>query len=342
MKKFFLNGYEVATKACIEAGAEFMYGYPITPSSDILNEWIKQAQKNKKLQYLQTEDEIAAGFALCGSVIAGKKSFTATSGPGNVLMQDALSMAEGMRLPFVAIIAQRGGPSSGTVIYSQQEVNLTVHGGNGEGLRIVYSPSDLKELYRFIRYAFNVAWKYRFPAIVLTDGYLLKTKQDFEIVNQFRNEKAFPLFTEKKQKNIRNIYTAEEELAEKLFSDKEDFVLLAKEISESDSFELEKADYAIIAHGIVAAVAYESIKDLRKKGIKIGLFKPCTLSPFPVQDLNEKMNKIKKIFIVESSLGQLADLIKQNLNFLPEIVVLQKPALGIEKTEIEEFVKNNI
>jgi len=106
-----------------------------------MTEWSKESDKKKDLIFLQTEDEIAAGFAVCGSIVAGKKTFTTTSGPGTILMQDSLSMAEGMRLPFVAIIAQRGGPSSGTVIYSQQEVNLAIHGGNGEGLRIVYSPS---------------------------------------------------------------------------------------------------------------------------------------------------------------------------------------------------------
>lgn len=342
MKKEFLNGFEIVVKACEDAGASFMYGYPITPSSDILSSWIKESQINKNLNYLQTEDEISAGFAVCGSVIAGKKTFTATSGPGTVLMQDALSMAEGMRLPFVAIIAQRGGPSSGTVIYSQQELNLAIHGGNGEGMRIVYSPSDLKELYRFTRYAFNSAWKYRFPAIILTDGYLLKTKQDFSWTNNFKNERAKALVSDKNQKNIRNIYTIEEELMQKIQNDKKDFDLMAEEINECELYKTDDAKKIIIAHGIVAASAKEAVDLLRKQGIKIGLFRPRTLSPFSTKELNELTKKVKEIFIIESSLGQLKDLVKQNLENNPIIKVLQKPAVGIEALEIVQKIKNNL
>ena len=146
--KQFLTGSEVVVRACVDAGAKVMFGYPITPGTEILTNWIKHAEASGgKLKYLQTEDEIAAGFCVCGAVMAGKKTFTATAGPGTVLMQDALSMADGMRLPMVVVVVQRGGPSSGTVIYSQQEVNLAIHGGNGEGLRLVYSPSNLTELY---------------------------------------------------------------------------------------------------------------------------------------------------------------------------------------------------
>jgi len=121
-----------------------MFGYPITPGTEILTDWIRHSQENESLHYLQTEDEIAAGFMVAGAVMAGTKAFTATAGPVTVLMQDAMSMADGMRLPFVAIIAQRGGPSSGTVIYTQQEVNFAIHGGNGEGLRIVFFPSTVE------------------------------------------------------------------------------------------------------------------------------------------------------------------------------------------------------
>ena len=106
---------------------------------------------------------MSAGFAMIGAILVGKKAFTATAGPGNILAQDAFAMAENMRLPTVAFIMQRGGPSTGTVIYSQQELNLTCFGGNGEGLRIVYSASGIQDLYDYTIKSFNAAWKYRFP-----------------------------------------------------------------------------------------------------------------------------------------------------------------------------------
>ncbi|PIX29925.1 ferredoxin oxidoreductase, partial [Candidatus Berkelbacteria bacterium CG_4_8_14_3_um_filter_42_13] len=123
------------------------FGYPITPATEILEGWIKTAEGDKTLNYLQTEDEIAAGFGVIGAILGGKKAFTATAGVGHVLMQDPISMAESERLPFVGIIVQRGGPSTGTVIFSQQEVDLAALGGNGDGLRIVYSAGSVSEVY---------------------------------------------------------------------------------------------------------------------------------------------------------------------------------------------------
>jgi len=342
MEKEFLTGSEVVVRACKEAGARSMYGYPITPGTEILSHWILETEKNKDLKYLQTEDEIASGFAVCGAVIAGEKSFTATAGPGTVLMQDAMSMADGMRLPFVAIIAQRGGPSSGTVIYSQQEVNLAIHGGNGEGMRLVYSPSNLEELYTYTRKAFNNAWKYRFPAVVLTDGFLLKTKQNISLNSlNITNETPVALVDEQSQKNIRNIYTFEEELREVLENSKKDFLTMAKEVIEYELIHEEGVESCIIAHGIVAGAAKEAVEILREQGEKVALFIPKTLSPFPQNKLNEIAKNMHSFFVVESSMGQLQDLVKQNLFEAREIKGLFKPAVGIETEEIvEAFIQS--
>lgn len=336
MKKQFLFGHEVVTQACIDAGATHMYGYPITPTSEVLANWIKKSEQDDSLHHLQTEDEIAAGFTVCGAVMAGEKAFTATAGPGTALMQDAWSMAEGMRLPFVAIIGQRGGPSSGTVIYSQQEVNLVTHGGNGEGMRIVYSPSTVEELYTVTRQAFNSAWKYRFPAAVLTDGFLLKTRQDVTLDFDVKNVVAEALVDETTQKNIRNIYTIEEELMEKLEEDKKDFDAMTSDVVAHESYETGDAEEIIIAHGIVAAAAQQAVDQLRVQGKKVGLFRPITLSPFPVVELNKLAQQVKKIYFVESSMGQLRDLVKQHLDptISVEIDGLYKPAVGFEVEEI--------
>ena len=184
MQKEFLTGNEAIVKGVLACGGQMLTGYPITPTTEIIHYWA-EAQINPpaggpKLKFLQTEDEMSAGFAMIGGVLAGQKAFSATAGPGNVLMQDAFSMAENLRLPTVAFINQRGGPSTGTVIYSQQELNLTCFGGNGEGLRIVYSASSVQEMYDFAIKAFNTAWKYRFPTFVLSDGYSAKTSIEIE------------------------------------------------------------------------------------------------------------------------------------------------------------------
>ena len=330
-----MTGAEIATQAAIDAGAGMMYGYPITPVTEVFTNWIKRGQK-----YLQTEDEIAAGFAVCGAVMAGQKAFTATSGPGHILMQDALSMAEGMRLPFVAIVAQRGGPSSGTVIYSQQEVTLACFGGNGEGLRLVYSPGTLAELYTLTRRAFNESWQYHFPAIVLTDGYTVKTRGLVDLENlKMENFSTVPLVVEGEIKHWPNIFTFEEELYKEVMKNKADFDKISTSVAMAEEYQTEDAEILLIAHGIVGAAAKIAVNQLRESGKKVGLFRPITLRPLASQQLNSISKKVKKIVFIESSLGQLARIIKDEL--APEVSVsfeyLQYPGLGIE---IEEIVEN--
>jgi len=338
--KKFISGSQITVQAAIDAGAQMMYGYPITPATEVFTGWIKNKQP-----YLQTEDEIAAGFAICGAVLAGQKAFTATSGPGHVLMQDGLSMAEAMRLPFVLIAAQRGGPSSGTVIYSQQEVTLACYGGNGEGLRLVYSPCGLEELYELTRRAFNESWKYRFPAIVLTDGYTLKTTTVVELDNlkKIENVPSHALVPEDKIIHWPNIYTFEEELFEELNNAKADFDKISEEVVASEVLEEQDAEIIIIAHGIVGKSVKEAIKQLRLDGIKVGLFRPITLRPFPKKQLDKVVGatQVKKVVMIESSIGQLARIVRDEL--APEIdksfVYLNYPGLGVETEEIVKQIK---
>lgn len=343
MSKKFINGHEVVVRACQDAGAEMMFGYPITPTCEIFSGWIASGKP-----YLQTEDEIAAGFAVCGAVLAGKKAFTASAGPGHILLQDSFSMAEGMRLPFVMIIGQRGGPSSGTVIYSQQEVTLACYGGNGEGMRLVYSPSTIEELYVLTRRAFNESWQYRFPAVVLTDGFTLKTRGvvDFEKIEKIENIPAHALVSEDKVVHWQNIYTFEEDLFQELQNAKKDFDDISPAVVGSEEVQADDAEILLIAHGIVALSAREAVQKLRGQGKKVGLFRPITLRPFPKDALDKVAGakNIKKIIVIESSMGQLARIVRDEL--APEIdkpfSYLQYPGVGIEMEEIISQIEKNI
>lgn len=335
-----LTGADVVIKAALDAGAVSMYGYPITPTCEILSGWSRVGEK-----CLQTEDEIAAGFGVCGAVLSGEKSFTASSGPGHILLQDSFSMAEAMRLPYVMIVGQRGGPSSGTVIYSQQEVTLACYGGNGEGMRFVYSPADLDELYLLTRQAFNDSWHYRFPAVVLTDGYTLKTKKNFDstIGKNIENIPATELVPKDKVVHWPNIYTFEEELNHEVMAAKQDFENIAEEIASAELLFTDDTEIILVAHGIVGNAGKEAVKNLRKQGLKVGLFRPITLRPFPKKQLDEIFTRtnVEKVLVAESSLGQLAKIVRDEL--APEVCTkfyyLQKPGLGIEPEEIEAELK---
>lgn len=348
MTKRFLTGNQALIEGALATGAEMMTGYPITPATEVLEHWAEAATKNPKLKFLQTEDEMSAGFTMIGGVLAGKKSFTATAGPGNVLMQDAFSMAENMRLPTVAFINQRGGPSTGTVIYSQQELNLTCFGGNGEGLRIVYSSSTVQEMYDYAIKVFNTAWRHRFPTFLLSDGYLAKTLTEIETYSlaekQIEIVNAFPYLLNETKKsgsfvNLRNTYNLESELNELLEKYQADFNHIIPEIVEYDDFRTLDADIIVIAHGIVSAAAKEAVESLRNDGKKVGLFRPITLNPFPYEAVKTSAKNKKSILIVESSLGQFEKLVKENLygSDVP-IKSLKKPAVGITTDEIIEKI----
>lgn len=337
----FLTGGEAAVLGALEGGAESMFGYPITPSTEILQGWILAADKNKSLDCLQTEDETAAGFATIGAILAGKKAFTATAGPGNTLMQDPLSMAENLRLPFVCIVMQRGGPSTGTVNFSQQEVTLSAFGGNGDGLRVVYSASTVEEMYKYTAKSFSTAWKYRFPTFVLGDGHLSKMKAKANISPLLRPVKSSPLLQEKLTPTfLRNCFSSEESFFnERLKKNIEDWQLAKDTLVESEKYKVNGIKSLIVAHGSVADAAKDAIDVMRKSGNKIGLFRPITLNPFDSAKLRALASKVSRIYIVESSLNQLSRIVKYELSGMKTpIIEIAKPAVSFTSDEIVKLI----
>lgn len=350
MAKELLTGNQAVVKAALAVGAQMMTGYPITPITEILEAWAEATVKNPNIKFLQTEDEMSAGFAMIGGLLSGAKSFTATSGPGNVLMQDAFTMAENMRLPTVAFINQRGGPSTGTVIYSQQEVNLTCFGGNGEGLRIVYSVGNVQEMYDYAIKAFNTAWKYRFPTFVLGDGYSAKTLTEIDVYSL--DEKKIEivpasayLLKDKSENdkcvNMRNCYNLESELSDLLNRHQEAFNSIKSEIVEYDDYHTLDAEVVVFAHGNIAVSAKQAIDALRSENKKVGLFRPITLNPFPKETAQAVIKNKKMIVVIESSLGQFANIVKTNIyGASTPIKKIAHPALGINPDEIYDQLNN--
>lgn len=340
MTKKFLMGNQILAQAALKAGAQAMFGYPITPASEILETWAQFCQQNKGLKILQAEDEMAAGFGMIGACLAGVPAFTATAGPGNVLMQDAFAMAEALRIPTVAMIIQRGGLSTSTVIYSQEELRLTCFGGNGEGFRVVYSPANLQELYDYTLKAFKTAWQYRWPTFILADGYQGKMKGAVKINSKIQIPK-FKLFQPilKKGVNLRNCYNLEEEIGEIILSYQKDYQAKRSKIEEWQTYQTQGAKIILVAHGIVAAACRPAVDQLRQHGIKAGLFRPITLRPFPATKAAHLAKKAGKIIIIESALGQLASLFKDELAWIKTpLVEVNKPAMGFTPEEIYETI----
>ena len=349
-KRVFMTGNEVVAWGALAAEADIMYGYPITPQNEVMHYWTRLAPKHGR-KFLQTEDELSAGFTTIGGVLAGRRAFTATAGPGNILLQEPVSMAEMMRLPMVMAIMQRGGPSTATVIYSQQEVNLTTSGGNGEALRIVYSTATHQELYDYTIKAFNAAWKYRFPTFILGDGYQAKMREPLVMYNP--QDKGVEMvasepFVGKKGKfgegrepaHLRNAFSMEEELYEIVMEHIQDYNKITPQIVEYVSLGCEEADLVIVAHGIVSRAAVAAQEKLRREGYRVGFFRPITLRPFPVRALRKVCKSTSKFLVVESAFGQLARLVKEALFGLEaEMDEIFMPGLGITSEKIIGHVK---
>ncbi len=351
--KMFLTGNEVIAYAANAAEAEFMYGYPITPQNEIMHTWCKLLPKTEA-GFLQTEDEISAGFSTIGGILAGKRAFTATAGPGNVIMQDAMSMAEMMRIPFVCAVMQRGGPSTATVIYAQQETTLTCFGGNGEGYRIVYSTAGHQDLFDYTIKVFNIAWKYKFPTFLLADGYQGKMREPVVLYDPAsRGIKMEPtpailraegkIDVDRKANHIRNTFNLEEELMETLDEYKAEFDRITPEIVESFEYHTDDAEILIIAHGIVARSAMTAIDALRAKGVKVGLFRPITIRPLDVEPLKKCVKNAKQVLFTESADGQLMRMILEKIyGMTTPYSTLFKMGVGVTGDDIVEKVESMI
>ena len=342
-QRVFMTGNEVCAWACVAAKADIMYGYPITPQNEVMHYWTRLAPKRGK-KFLQTEDEISAGFTTLGGVMSGRKAFTATAGPGNVLMQESATMAEMMRLPVVYIIQQRGGPSTATVIYSQQELTLTTFGGNGEGHRIVYSTSNHQELFDYTIKAFNAAWTYRFPTFILGDGYQAKMRESLTLYDpEERGIKLAPpepmigdtTKPDRPFRNMRNTYNTEEELYNVVMEHQKDWDAMAPQVVEWNERGCADAETIIVSHGVVARAAIGAYDNLRAAGKKVGYFRPITVRPFPAEQLRKAVGNAKRIFVPESSYGQLVKVIHGALyGSQIEIIPMYRPGLGITTEEI--------
>jgi 2-oxoglutarate ferredoxin oxidoreductase subunit alpha len=227
---------------------------------------------------------------------------------------------------------------------------MTCYGGNGEGLRIVYSTSTHQELFDYTIKAFNTAWKYRFPTFVLGDGYQAKMRESLYIYDPA--EKGIQMVPttpfiglegtpgiDRKPQQLRNTYNTEEELNEVVNRLMAEYEKVVPEVVEYQTFNTEDSEVVIVAHGVVTRAAQAAVKELRVKGIKAGHFRPVTLRPFAAKELKEIAGRAKKVIIAESSQGQMERLVKDAIYGIDTpLENYFKPGQGITSEELVEFV----
>lgn len=310
-----MKGNEAVAEAAIRAGADGYFGYPITPQSEIL-EYLMAANpfQTTGMVVLQAESEVAAINMVYGGAGCGKKVMTSSSSPGISLMQEGISYIAGAELPCLIVNVVRGGPGLGTIQPSQSDYfQATKGGGHGDYHLLVLAPASVQEMADFVSLSFELAFKYRNPVMMLSDGAIGQMMEKVYLQPSKERSKNVPEWatTGKPATRSRNIITSLDldPVAKEIFNQK----LLVKygEMEKNEvryeEFQTEDARYLLVAYGTSARVCQKSLQIARSEGIKVGLLRPITLYPFPKKRIGELARKVKGILSVEMSAGQMVE-----------------------------------
>jgi 2-oxoglutarate ferredoxin oxidoreductase subunit alpha len=316
-----MKGNEALAEAIIRAGADAYFGYPITPQSEVI-EYLAAAKPEERtgMVLLQAESELAVINMLYGAGGTGKKVITSSSSPGISLMQEGISYIAGAEIPCVIVNVVRGGPGLGTIQPSQSDYfQATKGGGHGDYHLLVLAPSSVQEMADFVPLAFDLAFKYRNPVMILTDGLIgqmMEKVELFEPIPRWTDDYIKEHFGSwatigKSPDRERNILTSldldPERMEKHNLHLKEKYEQMEKEEVRFEEIETEDAEYLFVAYGSSARIAMKAVELARKEGIKVGLLRPITLFPFPKKRLRELSDQVKGMLSVELSLGQMVE-----------------------------------
>jgi len=311
------KGNVAIIKGAVLAGCRAFYGYPITPASEVAEAaayYIPQVGGT----FLQAESEVAAINMVYGAASAGARAMTASSGPGLSLMQEGLSYCAGSELPLVVVDVVRGGPGLGNIAPEQSDYFCTVKGGGHGNYRLlVVAPASVQEMASLTMLAFDLADRYRNPAIVLTDGFIGQMMEalDLDPVPAKLPEKPWAVMgTAETRKNlITSIYLEPDELEAHIRKLESKYRLAQEKEARHESLRAEDAEVLLVGYGIVSRVLRSAVEQGRKQGLKVGLFRPITLWPFPSRALAEAARKCRKVLVVELSVGQMVEDVRLTL-----------------------------
>jgi len=310
-----MKGNEAIAEAAIRAGADAYFGYPITPQSEILEHLAEQnPAETTGMVVLQAESEIGAINMVYGAACAGRRAMTSSSGPGISLMTEGISYLAGAELPCLIVNVSRGGPGLGTIQPSQSDYFQSVKGGgHGDYRVLVLAPSSVQEMADFVGLGFDLAFKYRNPVLILTDGVIGQMMEKVELP-EFRPRKTEnePWATTGKISGKEHTIITSLNL-DALKHERHNIRLQAKyrrmedEETRYETFLCDDAEYIVVAYGASARISRKAVELARKKGIKAGLFRPITLFPFPSKELKAAAKKAKVLLSVEMNAGQMIE-----------------------------------
>jgi 2-oxoglutarate ferredoxin oxidoreductase subunit alpha len=320
-EKILLKGNEAIAIAAVRCGCDGYFGYPITPQSEILETLSEMnPEKDTGMIVLQAESEVAAINMLYGGAGCGKKVMTSSSSPGISLMTEGISYIAGAELPCVIVDVMRGGPGLGTIQPAQSDYfQIVKGGGHGDYHTITLAPASVQEMNDFVDLSFDLAFKYKTPVVILTDGVIGQMMEKVElspVKPRWTDEEIIKLHgdwasTGKTPNRKRNIVTSldldpnGQELFNKKLQSK--YREIERNEIRYESLLCDDAEYLVVAYGLSARVSQKAMELARDEGIKIGLIRPITLFPYPYGAIERLVPQVKGILTVEMSAGQMLE-----------------------------------
>lgn len=343
-KKQLIKGNFAIAEAAVQAGCECYFGYPITPQTEI-GEYLSQRMYDLGRGYVCAESELAAINMVIGATSTGAKAMTTSSSCAVALMQEGLSYACSDELPVVLVNVMRAGPGLGYIYPAQGDYYQAVYGGgNGDYKLIVLAPSTVQECIDYTYKAFYLAHKWRNPTMVLADGLLgqMMEPASYGKYPYPEIDNSSWALTGAKGRSNRAIYSCardEDKQNEHIKHLFKKYEMIAKEDTEWEEINTEDAEVILVAFGSMTRNIKAAMKVLRAEGIKAGVFRPVTLSPFPTERLNILADKTECFIVVEMNMGQMLTDVKLAINGKSEVDLINRPVgqwLSVE--EITEGV----
>jgi len=335
-----MDGNSAIGEAAIRAGCQCYFGYPITPQNELTEYMAANLGRRKGCTFIQAESELSAINMLYGASAAGVRAMTSSSSPGISLKQEGISYLAACELPAVIVNMSRGGPGLGSIGASQSDYfQATRGGGHGDYRTIVLAPSSVQELTDFTHRSFDLADKYLIPVIVLGDGMLGQMMEPVEFKHEapevlpvrehsLRGAKGRP------SRFIKTFTSNPAELEEINWSLFRRYQFIKKEETTYDTFMVDDAQLIVVAFGIAARIARGAIKSSRQEGLKVGLFRPTTLWPYPSEQLRELAKKRKHFLVFEMNMGQMIEDVQLALTGQADVHFYGRPG-GVISTPSE-------
>jgi 2-oxoglutarate ferredoxin oxidoreductase subunit alpha len=335
-EKRLMYGNHAVVEGVIAAGCRFFAGYPITPQNEI-PELMSIRMNAIGGVFIQTESEIAAINMLFGAAAAGKRAMTSSSSPGISLMQEGISYIAGADMPVLVVNVVRGGPGLGNIAPAQSDYyQATRGGGHGDYFTITLAPNSGQDLFEFPKLAFELAEKYRNPALILADGLLGQMMEPVEFSYEPIDPKSLPEpewalsgCKDRERRIVRSYDLKPGKLEEWNWRRVEKYEKIRKHEQRFKTEYCDDAHLVVVAYGTCSRVSGAAVKMAREKGLKVGLLRPITLWPFPYDVLGDMSKRIENFLVVEMSCGQMIDDVKLATECRSKIHFHGRPGGGV-------------